>query len=311
MTGVKKNTVLLTLRLPDIKMLKQGKVRDIYDLGNKLLIVATDRISAFDVVLPDGIPDKGKVLTGLSVFWFGLTKEIISNHLITAESALFPERLQEHAEVLNGRVMLVQKADVIPIECVVRGYLAGSAWKEYQETGSVCGVKLPYGLLRGAPIPEPIFTPATKATWGHDINISEKEAGELVGHKLIQELKAKSLKIYSMASRYAEHRGIIIADTKLEFGRIDNKTILIDELLTPDSSRFWPYEDLFPKLPDEALPQADRTQRSFDKQFVRDYLEMVNWDKAQPPPHLPPEIIAKTSEKYHEAYLRLTGRRCN
>lgn len=300
-------TVLLTLKLPGIKMLKQGKVRDIYDLGNELLIVATDRISAFDVVLPDGIPDKGKVLTGLSVFWFGLTAEIISNHLITAESALFPKELQKHSSILNGRAMLVQKADVIPIECVVRGYLAGSAWKEYRETGSVCGIKLPSGLQKGEPIPEPIFTPATKATSGHDINISEKEAGELVGHKLIQELKAKSMKIYSMASRYAEHRGIIIADTKLEFGRIGSKTILIDELLTPDSSRFWPCEDLPSKLPDEALSRADRMQRSFDKQFVRDYLEMVNWDKASPPPHLPPEIIAKTSEKYHEAYQRLTG----
>lgn len=294
-----KVNVLLTTKLPDIKMLKAGKVRDIYDLGDKLLIVATDRISAFDVILPDGIPGKGKVLTGLSVFWFGLTCEIISNHLITAEAALFPERLQKYSSILNGRAMLVQRADVIPIECVVRGYLAGSGWKEYQEKGSVCGVKLPSGLRKGARIAEPIFTPATKATEAHDINISEKEAGELIGHKLIQELKAKSLEIYSMASHYALARGIIIADTKLEFGLIDNKTILIDELLTPDSSRFWPNDEYEP----------GRSQPSFDKQFVRDYLETVNWDKASPPPHLPPEIIAKTSEKYYEAYQRLTSNR--
>ena len=299
-------TALLTTKLPDIKMLKQGKVRDIYDLGETLLIVATDRISAFDVILPDGIPGKGKVLTGLSVFWFELTAEIISNHLITAETALFPQELQEHSSTLNGRAMLVQKAEVIPIECVVRGYLTGSGWKEYQEKGSVCGVKLPPGLQKGASIPEPIFTPATKATSGHDINISEEEAGKLVGDELIKELKAKSLKIYSMASRYARRRGIIIADTKLEFGIIDNKTILIDELLTPDSSRFWPCEDI--SLPDESLSQAMKDQKSFDKQFVRDYLEIVNWDKASPPPRLPPEIIAKTSEKYNEAYQRLTGK---
>lgn len=302
------HTVLLTTKLPDIKILKQGKVRDIYDLGETLLIVATDRISAFDVILPNGIPGKGEVLTKLSVFWFGLTAEIINNHLITAETALFPQELQEYSSILNGRAMLVQKADMIPIECVVRGYLAGSGWKEYRKNGSVCGVKLPLGLQKGAPIPEPIFTPATKATSGHDINISEKEAGKLVGNELIQELKAKSLKIYSMASRYAKRRGIIIADTKLEFGIIDNKIILIDELLTPDSSRFWPCEDISSRLPEESLSQTAKDQKSFDKQFVRDYLETVNWDKASPPPQLPPEIIAKTSEKYNEAYRRLTGK---
>ena len=296
-------SVLLTTNLPDIKMLKQGKVRDIYDLGRELLIVATDRISAFDVVLSDGIPEKGKVLTGLSVFWFGLTAEIITNHLITAEIALFPERLQKYSSILDGRAMLVQKADVIPIECVVRGYLAGSGWREYQEKGSICGVKLPPGLHKGAALPRPIFTPATKAT-SHDINVSEEEAGKLIGEKLLQELKAKSLKIYSMASQYALRRGIIIADTKLEFGIVDGRIILIDELLTPDSSRFWLYEEPPSGLPEE-FPVS---QESFDKQFVRDYLEAMNWDKASPPPPLPPHIIRKTSEKYREAYHRLTGR---
>ncbi len=291
--------VLLDAHLPDIKLFKKGKVRDIFELDDKLLIVATDRISAFDVILPNGIPNKGRILTRLSEFWFDFTKEVIGNHLITAEGGSFPEKLHKYAPILEGRSMLVRKVEPLPIECVVRGYLAGSGWKEYGEKGSVCSIKLPPGLRESEKLPEPIFTPATKASSGHDINISEEEVAKLVGTKLAQQLKRKSLEIYTVASRYAELKGLIISDTKFEFGKWDDEIIVIDELLTPDSSRFWPREDYEPGRP----------QKSFDKQFVRDYLETLDWDKTPPAPQLPEEIIKKTSEKYAEAYRKLTGRK--
>ena len=292
--------ILVDTQLPDIKFFKKGKVRDIYDLDDKLLIVATDRISAFDVVLPNGIPNKGRILTKLSEFWFDFTKEVIGNHVITPDVGSFPEKLHKYAPILDGRSMLVRKVEAVPVECVVRGYLAGSGWKEYQEKGSVCSIKLPPGLRESEKLPEPIFTPATKADSGHDINISEEEVAKLVGLKLAQQLKRKSLEIYRLASRYAESRGLIISDTKFEFGRWNDEIIIIDELLTPDSSRFWPREDYEP----------GRSQKSFDKQFVRDYLETLDWDKTPPAPQLPEEIIKKTSEKYAEAYRKLTGRQC-
>lgn len=293
-----KKKVLLDTQLPGIKPFKGGKVRDIYELDDKLLIIATDRISAFDVVLPNGIPDKGKILTKLSEFWFEFTKDIISNHLIMTDVASFPEELREYASVLDGRSMLVRKTDPMPVECVVRGYLAGSGWREYKEKGSVCGLKLPPGLRESEKLPQPIFTPATKASSGHDINISEKEVAKLVGEELARQLKGKSLAIYQAASSYAESKGLILSDTKFEFGRYDDEIIIIDELLTPDSSRFWPREDY----------QPGKSQKSFDKQFVRDYLETLDWDKAPPAPQLPGEVIKKTSEKYLEAYRKLTGR---
>ncbi|MCD5390467.1 phosphoribosylaminoimidazolesuccinocarboxamide synthase [candidate division NPL-UPA2 bacterium] len=289
---------LLETQLPGIKLFKKGKVRDIYELDDKLLIVATDRISAFDVILPNGIPNKGRILTKLSEFWFHFTKELIGNHLITANLASFPEELGKYAPILEGRSMLVRKVEPLPVECVVRGYLAGSGWREYGEEGTICSIKLPPGLRESEKLPEPIFTPATKASSGHDINISEEEVAKLVGVKLAQQLKRKSLEIYTVASSYAESKGLIISDTKFEFGRWDDEIIIIDELLTPDSSRFWPMEDYEP----------GRSQKSFDKQFVRDYLETLDWDKTPPAPQLPEEVIKKTSEKYEEAYRKLTGR---
>jgi len=262
------------------------------------LIVVTDRISAFDVVLPNPIPYKGAVLTALSLFWFDFLKNIVPNHLISTDVESYPAPLPSYRDQLDGRSMLVVRADVFPIECVARGYLVGSGWKEYQQTGEVCGVKWPAGLRESDKLAEPIFTPATKAETGHDINISEREMAERVGEEATRELKDLTLKLYSRASEFAETRGIIIADTKFEFGVKDGKVILVDEALTPDSSRFWPKKSYEP----------GRGQQSFDKQYLRDYLETVTWDKQPPGPNLPETVIAQTSEKYLEAYRLLTGR---
>lgn len=292
---------LLSPELKDIPLLKKGKVRNVYDLGKELLFVTSDRISAFDVILPSGIPDKGKVLNMISVFWFEFTKNIIKNHVITAdpdEMVSKEERLAPYKDMLAGRSMLVKKAEPIMAECVVRGYISGSAWKDYQKTGMVCGIKLPEGLKNSQKLPEPIFTPSTKADVGHDMNISEKEMAEIVGGDVIAFLKEKSLALYTAASDYALSKGIIIADTKFEFGKIDEDIILMDEALTPDSSRFWPKDDY----------QPGRVQKSFDKQFVRDYLETLDWNKTPPGPFLPEDISLKTSEKYKEAYKILTGK---
>lgn len=289
--------VLLNTELRGIRLFKKGKVRDLYDLGDKLLIIATDRISAFDVILQEGIPQKGKILTALSEFWFNYTKDFIPNHFITADVNQYPEKLKKFASLLEKRSMLVKKTKSIKVECVVRGYLSGSAWKEYQKKGTVCGIKLPSGLKESERLSQPIFTPATKASEGHDINISEEEMKKMIGEEITRALKEKSLAIYNRAGKYVEEKGLIISDTKLEFGIYDHKIMLIDELLTPDSSRFWPQEDYEPGKP----------QKSFDKQFVRDYLESINWDKKPPAPHLPPEIIRKTSEKYLESYKKIVA----
>ena len=263
------------------------------------MIVVTDRISAFDVVMPNPIPYKGAVLTALSMFWFDFLKNIVPNHLISTDVESYPAPLPSYRDQLDGRSMLVVRADVFPIECVARGYLVGSGWKEYQQTGEVCGVRLPAGLRESDKLAEPIFTPATKAETGHDINISEREMADRVGEEATRELKDLTLRLYSRASEFAETRGIIIADTKFEFGVKDGKVILVDEALTPDSSRFWPKESYEP----------GRGQQSFDKQYLRDYLETVTWDKQPPGPNLPETVIARTSEKYLEAYRLLTGRR--
>jgi phosphoribosylaminoimidazole-succinocarboxamide synthase len=273
-------------------------VRDVYAVEDKLLVVATDRISAFDVVLPSAIPCKGAVLTELSLFWFDFLKEAVSNHLITTDVERYPPPLDGYADQLRGRSMLVARAEVFPIECVARGYLAGSGWKDYQKTGEVCGVRLPAGLTESDRLPEPIFTPATKAETGHDINIGESEMESLIGEEATKRLKALTLDIYRRASKYAEQRGIIIADTKFEFGMKDGEIILVDEALTPDSSRFWPEETYRP----------GRSQQSFDKQYVRDYLETLDWNKQPPGPELPVSVVERTTEKYLEAYRLLTGR---
>ena len=298
MTEKTVNEVLLETSLQGIPLFARGKVRDIYDLGDKLLFVATDRISAFDVVLPTGIPLKGKVLTQISLFWFDFFKDLVPNHLITADVNEYPSQLQPFRQQLEGRSMLVREAKMIPIECVARGYLAGSGWKEYRQTGTVCGIPLPAGLRQGDKLPEPIFTPATKATSGHDENISFDQAAEIVGPQLAERLRELTLTLYQKAADYARERGIIIADTKFEFGFINDTLVLADEVLTPDSSRFWPREQYSP----------GKTQISFDKQYVRDYLEEIGWNKQPPAPPLPPAIVAKTSEKYLEAYRRLTGK---
>jgi phosphoribosylaminoimidazole-succinocarboxamide synthase len=277
----------------------RGKVRDIYDLGDKLLIVASDRISAFDVVMPNPIPDKGRVLTQLSWFWFELTKEIVSNHFISTDPRDFPKDCQPYRETLDGRSMLVRKTEVLPIECVVRGYLSGSGWEEYQRREEVCGVSLPKGLVESSKLREPIFTPATKAELGlHDENISFERMKEIIGKDLAQKVRSFSLSIYQKARDFAEEKGILIADTKMEFGVKDGGLLLIDELLTPDSSRFWPKDEY----------QPGRPQKSYDKQFLRDYLLAIQWNKMPPAPELPDEVIQKTREKYLEAYKRLVGR---
>lgn len=277
----------------------RGKVRDIYDLGDRLLIVATDRISAFDVVMPNPIPDKGRILTQLSKFWFDLTEEIVPNHILSTEVEDYPKNCKPYQEILKGRSMLVRKAEVLPIECVVRGYLSGSGWEEYRKTGEVCGIPLPKGLLESSKLEEPIFTPATKAEMGlHDENISFEKVEKIVGKARAKKLRSLSLATYKKARDFAEGRGIIIADTKMEFGVKGRKLILIDELLTPDSSRFWPKDAYQPGGP----------QKSFDKQFLRDYLLSIHWDKNPPAPQLPEEIVTKTREKYLEAYERLVGK---
>ncbi|MCP2520674.1 phosphoribosylaminoimidazolesuccinocarboxamide synthase [Candidatus Aminicenantes bacterium AC-335-A11] len=285
--------------IKEIPLFKRGKVRDIYDLGDKLLIIATDRISAFDFVLPSTIPYKGKVLTQLSKFWFNYLSPFCKNHLISTEVKDFPSELHSYREMLEKRSMLVRKTRVIPIECVVRGYLAGSGWKEYKSTGKVCNIPLPEGLREADKLDTPIFTPAIKSEEGHDINISFDEMKKIVNPELAEKMRNLSLLIYTKAASYAISKGIIIADTKFEFGLLNNDLILIDEVLTPDSSRFWPEKDYEP----------GRSQPSFDKQFVRDYLESTDWDKKSPPPPLPDEVIEKTSQKYLEAYYRITGKR--
>ena len=297
--------ILLDTALDGLTRHSQGKVRDIYsfpDDPGELLIVATDRISAFDYVLGSGIPDKGKVLTQLSAFWFGETSDIVANHVRSTRVGDYPAAAHRHADILQGRSMLVRKTEPFPIECVARGYLSGSGWKEYQQNGSVCGVKLPPGLRESDRLPEPIFTPATKAATGHDINISEDEAGRIVGRETIETLRKMTLQLYSRGAAHAEHRSIIVADTKFEFGRVldgpdKGEIILIDEVLTPDSSRFWPRDAYAPGGP----------QPSFDKQFVRDYLESIRWNKQPPVPALPDDVIQKTREKYVQAFRLLSG----
>ena len=277
-------------------------MRDIYDAGDSLLMVATDRISAFDYVLGSGIPDKGKVLTQLSAFWFEFTRTIVANHVIETEVARFPADLRRHADILAGRSMLVRKTNPVPIECVARGYLSGSGWKDYAATGAVCGVQLPAGLRESDKLPQPIFTPATKATTGHDINISETDAAGIVGTALLERLKSLTMALYSAGAAHAERCGILLADTKFEFGLMpEGEVLLIDEVMTPDSSRYWPKDQYEP----------GRAQPSFDKQFVRDYLEQIRWNKQPPVPSLPDEVVAKTREKYIEAFRRLSGRELN
>jgi phosphoribosylaminoimidazole-succinocarboxamide synthase len=290
---------LIETRLHGLAPDRVGKVRDIYELEDALLLVATDRISAFDYVLGSGIPDKGKVLTQLSTFWFEQTQHIVRNHLITANVRDYPASLQAHAATLAGRSMIVRRTEPIPVECVARGYLSGSGWKEYVTTGAVCGIRLPAGLRESDRLPEPIFTPATKATSGHDLNVSEDEAGRLVGRELVARLKTLTLQLYRFGAAHAEAHGIILADTKFEFGLLPSgELILIDEVMTPDSSRYWPQDSYRPGGP----------QPSFDKQYVRDYLEAIRWNKQPPVPTLPDEVVLRTREKYLEAHRRLTGR---
>jgi phosphoribosylaminoimidazole-succinocarboxamide synthase len=291
------NETVLQLDLPGVKKLRSGKVREIFDLGDRLLLVASDRISAFDVIMPNGIPRKGEVLTQISHFWFGKFASLVPNHLLAGTNDPLPEILRPFAGKLARRSMIVKKAKPLAIECIVRGYLSGSGWKEYKKSQTVCGIKLPAGLTESAELPEPIFTPSTKAEAGHDENISFDEACNIAGTELATQARDLSLKIYRAARDYARQRGIIIADTKFEFGLDNGKLILIDEVLTPDSSRFWPADQYAP----------GRGQPSFDKQFVRDYLETLEWNKTPPGPVLPPEVVAKTSAKYLEAYERLTG----
>jgi len=290
--------VLLKTDIPYLKLHNKGKVREIFEIDDNLLLVATDRISAFDYILPNGIPHKGKVLTLMSEFWFKFTKELTENHLITMEIDEIDKIKKEDKDLLRGRSMLVKKVEVIPVECIVRGYLAGSGWKEYKEHGTVCKINLPENLKESDKLPVPIFTPSTKAESGHDENISFEEAAKITGRKLAEEIRQKSIEIYKKASEYALTRGIIISDTKFEWGKYEGKIILIDEVLTPDSSRFWPLESYSP----------GKSQPSFDKQFVRDHLEKSGWDKQSSPPSLPEDVIQITSQKYLEAYAKLTGK---
>jgi len=289
---------ILQLDLPGIRKIKSGKVREIFDLGDRLLFVASDRISAFDCIMPNGIPRKGEVLTQISYFWFARTAAFQPNHLLSQAGEALPPALQPFAAQLSGRSMIVKKAQPLAIECVVRGYLAGSGWKEYRQSQTVCGINLPPGLKESSELPEPIFTPATKAETGHDENISFDQAAKIVGADVAEQVRAASLKIYSTAREYARQRGIIIADTKFEFGHFEGKLLLIDEVLTPDSSRFWPADEY----------QPGRGQPSFDKQFVRDYLDTLDWNKQPPAPPLPQDVVAKTQAKYLDAYRRLTGK---
>lgn len=291
-------TVILTTELGGLPLHSRGKVRDVYAAGDHLVIVATDRLSAFDCILPTGIPDKGRVLTQLSVFWFDFLRDLTASHFVTADVSRFPAEFQPYASLLEGRSMLVRRARMVDVECVARGYLAGSGWKEYRATGSVCGIALPAGLRESDRLPEPIFTPATKAQTGHDENITFGAMQSLVGAELATRLRDLTLAIYAKAAAYAAERGILLADTKFEFGFIGEQLVLADEALTPDSSRFWPADRYEPGRP----------QESFDKQYVRDYLETLPWDKTPPAPPLPDEVAARTAEKYRDAFRRLTGR---
>ncbi len=294
-----KSNVILQTDFPGLKLVKRGKVRDIYDAGEYYLIVSTDRLSAFDVIMQQGIPYKGMVLTSISQFWFDFSRKIINNHLISTSVDDFPASCLEHREELRDRTMLVKKADVIPIECIVRGYISGSGWNDYKASGKISGIELPAGLKESEELPEPIFTPSTKAEIGtHDENISSDEAYEIAGEENVRKIKDAALQIYKSAAAYAREKGIIIADTKMEFGIIDGQIILVDELLTPDSSRFWPVEKY----------EKGRAQESYDKQFVRDYLLSINFNKRPPAPILPDAIIAKTSEKYLDVLYKLSGK---
>jgi phosphoribosylaminoimidazole-succinocarboxamide synthase len=291
------NTIFET-DFPELQLIKRGKVRDIYDLNDKILLIASDRISAYDVIMPNPVPGKGKILTQISLFWFKIMENIVANHLISSKVEEYPESCKPYADVLNGRSMLVKKAKPLTIECVVRGYISGSGWKSYQESGEVCGIKLPAGLKESDQLAEPIFTPSTKEELGaHDINIDFNEAVNLIGADLAEKVKDLSLSIYKKGASLAAEKGIIIADTKFEFGMIDDQLILIDEVLTPDSSRFWPKQTYQPGGP----------QNSFDKQYLRDYLTSIKWDKSPPAPNLPDEVIQKTYQKYMEAMTSLTS----
>jgi phosphoribosylaminoimidazole-succinocarboxamide synthase len=297
------SSALITTNLPGVKLVARGKVRDVYSvqdelLGDLLLIVATDRISAFDCILPQGIPGKGRVLTQMSLFWFDFLRNIVPNHLITAAVDAYPAPLRPFRDQLEGRSMLVRRCKMEPIECVARGYISGSGWKDYQKNGAICGIQLPAGLRESSQLPAPIFTPATKAETGHDENISFDAAMKIVGRETAELLRDLTLRIYATASLHAESRGIILADTKFEFGWHEGRLLLADEVLTPDSSRFWPRDEYEP----------GRAQKSFDKQFVRDYLETLDWNKQPPAPPLPDEVVEKTAAKYREAFTRLTGK---
>lgn len=289
--------VLLDTRIEGLRLFKKGKVRDIYEVEDSLLVIATDRVSAFDVVLPDGIPDKGRVVTQISLFWFERTKDISDNHVLAWHLKDYPQMLRQYEAYLDGRSMLVKRARPLPVECIVRGYLSGSAYKEYLESGKICGIPLPKGLVESSPLPEPIFTPSTKSTEGHDVNVTFEEVERIVGKDLAREMKDISLKVYERARKIAERKGIIVADTKIEFGLYEDKLIIIDELLTPDSSRFWSAKEYMP----------GRGQDSYDKQIIRDYLVSIGWDRMPPAPSLPPHVIAKTSERYREILRILTS----
>ncbi|MFY9607421.1 MAG: phosphoribosylaminoimidazolesuccinocarboxamide synthase [Blastocatellia bacterium] len=289
--------VVTETNIPGFELFRRGKVRDVYAVEDKLLIVASDRISAFDVVMQEPVPCKGAVLTALSVFWFGFFKDSVANHLITTNVDEYPQALRKHRDQLEGRSMLVRRAEVFPIECIARGYIAGSGWKEYKQSGAVCGIKLPEGLRESDRLPEPIFTPSTKAETGHDLNITERDVANVVGEEDAKRLRELTLEVYNRAAGFALSRGIIIADTKLEFGVKDGQVLLVDEVLTPDSSRFWPLGSYEP----------GRDQQSFDKQYLRDYLETVAWEKRPPAPKIPEAVVARTREKYLEAYRLLTG----
>ncbi len=292
------NDILLSTDLPDVELYTRGKVRDVYNLGENLLIVATDRISAFDCVMPNGIPGKGKILTEMSLFWFDLIRDIVPNHLISASVDEYPEGLRKYRDQLEGRSMLVKKAERIDVECIVRGYISGSGWKDYQNSGAICGITLPAGLKESDRLPETIFTPSTKAEVGHDENVSFEHIVGMIGSDLAEKIRGLSIAVYEEARGYADSHGIIIADTKFEFGIIDGNVSLIDEILSPDSSRFWPKSEYEPGRP----------QSSFDKQFVRDYLSSLDWDKTPPAPPLPDDIVEKTLAKYREARSLLLGR---
>lgn len=290
--------MLTQSELPTLTLFARGKVRDIYEIGNDLLFVASDRISAFDHILPTGIPEKGIILTQLSLFWFDFLRDLVPNHVITARVEKYPAPLRYFDEQLRGRSMLVRKARMFPVECVARGYLSGSGWKEYQQTQSICGIRLPAGLRESDRLPQPIFTPATKSSGGHDINIAFDETAKIIGRDSAEKLRDLTLRIYSLAVEHAKSRGIIIADTKFEFGVIDGKIVLADEVFTPDSSRFWPAESYSPGGP----------QLSYDKQYVRDFLESIHWDKNPPAPELPIHVVEKTREKYVQAFRQLSGK---